>query len=324
MDHFSGHQSQIALKEGKRPVPPPSEISVKAGSLLFKEGDSSRDVYIVKEGSLSISQRRGSIQVELARLQDRAVFGEMSLLDNQPRSATVRAITDCKLTVIAPVTFQGMLRLVPAWLLAVLKVVTHRLRETNRKINQHTVPDTMESLCVFLGRKCTVFSLNNKSTPAFPWFDFVDEYCLYTRQKREEVQKCAHTLATRGMISINNTQELVVPDPQLLEILRLAISLERRKEPFPTQNLDPLVTFSLDAIPKLPSESFKSKELVVLELQKMVDSRIGMSHVQKLFELEILTCNAEGVVSLDKTRLTWVKKAIQDFDRITGKFEVAR
>lgn len=318
---YNGHLGTIELKEGKRPIPPPSDITVRAGSLLFKEGDTSRDVYIVKEGTLSVSQRRGNAQVELAQLSDRSVFGEMSLLDSQPRSATIRAVTDCKLLVIAPITFQGMLRLIPAWLLAVLKVITHRLRETNRKINLHTVPDPMESIAQFLVLQCQRYSRQSKGIPAFPWFPILDEYATLTRLRREEVQKCLQVLAGRGLIASNSAQELIVPDPILLDILREAQHCIRFHAPFPTAALDGQVLGALDALPKLEPSDFQTQDSLLSALQRTVDPRLGSSHVLKLNELGVIHIFQDGSTQFFPDRHLWIQKASRELDRITGKRE---
>jgi len=312
------------LKEGKRPVAPPSEISVKAGALLFKEGDSSREVYIVKHGTLSVSQRRGSQQVELAQLQERAVLGEMSLLDNQPRSATVRAISDVRLTVIAPATFQAMLHMVPAWLLAVLKIVTHRLRETNSKIHQHTVPEPMESLSVFLVEKCKAYANKNRSTPSFPWFNLIDEFCLLTRLKREDVQKLVQILNARSICSVSSQQELIVPDPDLLIILRDWLSCQRRKQSYPFANIDPLVKLCSEVLPKIPSEALSSSETLLEYLQKNVDSRVVPSLILKLSELGLLLMDQQEHFSVVTSQIEFMQKALVELDRVTDHKDKSR
>jgi len=318
LDQTLGNPGTVELKEGKRPIPPPSEITVKAGSLLFKEGDASREVYIIKDGTLSVSQRHGSQQVELARLCDRAVLGEMSLLDNQPRSATVRAVTDCKLTVIAPVTFQGMLRLIPAWLLAVIKVVTHRLRETNRKINQHTVLDPIESLCQFLTLKCLTFAQINKGVPNFPWFILVDEFSMLTRMKRDDIQKTAQILVSRGLVSVNAHHDIVIPDPQLLDILREAQHCTRIKEPFQAATLEPLILTCLENLPKVTPENLLNLGALCEDLRNRLDSRISISHVTKMRDMGVLHVLETGPIIIDKSNLEWILKAHREIDRVLG------
>ncbi len=307
------------LKEGKRPIPLPTEITLRAGAFLFKEGDLSREVYIVKEGELSVTQRHGSQTVELARLGERAVLGEMSLLDNQPRSATVRASLDSKLTVIAPATFQAILKLVPAWLMAVVKVVTRRLRDTNARINQHTVTDPLESICVFLVEKSNLYQKHYRHAPVFQWFPILDEALLLTRMKREDIQKAIQTLVQRKLCTLNSAQEIHIPDPIRLDILSQFLSAERRRVPFLPANLDAFFPSIFSYLDQSIGQWDRLENLQE-ELQSHIDNRIALPQIQKLQELEILQLSKqENGWMLAKERLKWVQKANREFDLIIGR-----
>jgi CRP/FNR family transcriptional regulator, cyclic AMP receptor protein len=69
-----------------------------AGDVVFREGDEARDMYAVIEGEMEVlkSSKRG-IEVRVAVLGPGDWFGEMSILDVQPRSATVRALAPSRL-----------------------------------------------------------------------------------------------------------------------------------------------------------------------------------------------------------------------------------
>ena len=66
----------------------------RAGEDYFKEGDSSTEMYILLEGSLMVTKEQGDVHVELTTLQPGDYFGEMALLTDELRSATVRSFTD--------------------------------------------------------------------------------------------------------------------------------------------------------------------------------------------------------------------------------------
>lgn len=305
------------LKEGRRPVPPPSELNLRAGSFLFKEGDLSREVYIVKDGELSVTQRHGSQTVELARLGERSVLGEMSLLDNQPRSATVRALKDTKLTVIAPQTFQAILQVMPAWLLAVVKVVTRRIRDTNTKINQHTVANSLESICLFLFEKSKVYQLHYKQAPVFQWFSILDEIMLLTRMSREEIQKSIQVLVQRKLCTLNAQQEIFIADPTRLDILAQILSAERRKISFLPASLDSFSINCCELIEKI-QEPWTDPKSLLLVFQNLIDPRVSVLQIEKLQELGVLVSN-QGTWSFDIPRLQWVNKARLEMDLVLGR-----
>jgi len=71
---------------------------IEPGAAVFKEGDSGRDMFIVLNGELEVFKRAHSgKESRVAVLGPRDWFGEMSLLDVQPRSATVRAVAPTRL-----------------------------------------------------------------------------------------------------------------------------------------------------------------------------------------------------------------------------------
>lgn len=66
-------------------------VSLEAGAILFRESEPARTLYVLHSGSLELVKRRDSDEVHLAHVQPGESFGEMSFIDMQPRSATVRA-----------------------------------------------------------------------------------------------------------------------------------------------------------------------------------------------------------------------------------------
>ena len=77
-------------------VPRMTLVELRAGDVLFHEGDPGASLFVISEGEVSV-ETRGR---ELARLGPGAFFGEIALVTDLPRSATVRAATDVELLAI--------------------------------------------------------------------------------------------------------------------------------------------------------------------------------------------------------------------------------
>ena len=109
--------------------------SFKKGELIIEEGSLSSDAYIIELGSVEVSKRLpgGKIQV-ITKLDKNGIFGEMGLIDKLPRSATVMALEDCRISVITPDTFNSLAKRNPKALMPILKVLAKRLRNTLRII----------------------------------------------------------------------------------------------------------------------------------------------------------------------------------------------
>lgn len=101
------------------------EIVAPAGSAIITEGEYGDCLYVIVEGGVSI--RHGA--QELAALKGENYFGEMSILDGEPRSATAVATTDCLLLRIKQRDFHAILARHFESSLAIIKTLSHRLRE---------------------------------------------------------------------------------------------------------------------------------------------------------------------------------------------------
>jgi len=81
-------------------------LAVEAGATIVERGDAKRDLYVVCRGDL---EAVGAAEERLGIVKAGECFGEMALLLNQPRSATVRAITPCDLLVLDADDFQRII-----------------------------------------------------------------------------------------------------------------------------------------------------------------------------------------------------------------------
>jgi len=71
----------------------PSGVRVlKKGDVLFREGDPSDAMYVIKKGRIGILKNKGSSEVTLAELVPGEMLGEMAFFDNKPRSASAKAV----------------------------------------------------------------------------------------------------------------------------------------------------------------------------------------------------------------------------------------
>lgn len=113
-------------------------IDVAADEIIFREGDLGTEMYIIQEGKVEIlKQFRGENQ-QLAMLGQGDFFGEMSILEDQPRAATARAATDVTLLQINGTTFDQMLRKNPEVAVRMMRKLSRRLRDTD-KLLRHTL-----------------------------------------------------------------------------------------------------------------------------------------------------------------------------------------
>ncbi|MGB9699729.1 MAG: Crp/Fnr family transcriptional regulator [Thermodesulfobacteriota bacterium] len=97
------------------------------GTILFREGEPGREMYIIQKGKVQVRKRVGPTEKVLAELGEGEFFGEMALLLGAERSATVEVIEDSRILVVQPEAFESLLKSNIEIALKMLKKMAGRL-----------------------------------------------------------------------------------------------------------------------------------------------------------------------------------------------------
>jgi CRP/FNR family cyclic AMP-dependent transcriptional regulator len=103
-------------------------LSFKAGDTIFREGDNALDLFVIKSGQVRIQIGNKTV----AELAPDTIFGEMALIDDEPRSATAIAVTEVELVSVSEKQFLFLVSQTPYFALKVMRVLAQRLRNTNK------------------------------------------------------------------------------------------------------------------------------------------------------------------------------------------------
>lgn len=113
-------------------------MNLHRGHIVFREGSPGDSLYLMELGEVEVVQNLNlSDETVLATLQAPDFFGEMSLLDGEPRSAAIRVVEDCELHKLSELDLQHFSRLQPdqyaVLVLNMARDLTRRLRQLNRE-----------------------------------------------------------------------------------------------------------------------------------------------------------------------------------------------
>ena len=100
------------------------------GDTIFREGEHGDEFFVVVRGEVEITS--GNRRLET--LGPNSIFGEMALIDDSPRSATVVALTECTVAPIKESQFLFLVRNTPFFALRVMRVLAARLRRQNKAV----------------------------------------------------------------------------------------------------------------------------------------------------------------------------------------------
>ncbi len=112
--------------------------------MIFREGEVGSEGYLIKSGSVEIIKFDGVEYQSLATLESPTLFGEMALIDRQPRSASARAKEDTTLEVLDQPRFLEYLRKEPSAAWNLMTVLSSNLRKANERFSVDALSDSKD------------------------------------------------------------------------------------------------------------------------------------------------------------------------------------
>ena len=109
-------------------------IRLNPGDYLLREGEESSEMFYLQTGTLAVFKRKGDQEHQIGNIISGELVGEMSFLDKHPRSASVKAVTECILVIVPHEKLEATLNGLPKWFTALLHTLLDRLRKANARI----------------------------------------------------------------------------------------------------------------------------------------------------------------------------------------------
>ena len=110
-----------------------------AGQTIFKEGETADVMYVVQSGEVDVT-RQG---VPIETLGEGNIFGEMSLINEEPRAATTVAKTDVRLVPVDLKRFMFLVEETPYFAVQVMRIMATRIRKMLVRLEPRPTQDAM-------------------------------------------------------------------------------------------------------------------------------------------------------------------------------------
>jgi CRP/FNR family transcriptional regulator, cyclic AMP receptor protein len=118
--------------------------------VLFREGDAGKVMYVIQAGKVRIHKNVRGVEKTLIVIGAGEFFGEMSILNNKPRSASASIEENAKLLVIDPKTFEAMVRGNAEIAVRLIKKLAQRLQDADEQIENLLLKDHNSRVVHFL------------------------------------------------------------------------------------------------------------------------------------------------------------------------------
>jgi len=120
------------------------------GTVLFREGESGKEMYVIQTGMIAISKQVRDVEKTLATLGPGEFFGEMAIISNKPRTATATVAEPARCLVIDPKTFEAMVRGNAEIAVRMIKKLADRLQEADAQIENLLLRDANSRVVHYL------------------------------------------------------------------------------------------------------------------------------------------------------------------------------
>ena len=112
----------------------------EVGDVIFEEGSTGRELYVVLDGQVEIAKLNGGSKTVIITLGKGEFFGEMAVIDGSSRSATaIAATSDTRVMRINHARFVYLVSQQPAFALMIMDALSKRLRASNERTYQAAV-----------------------------------------------------------------------------------------------------------------------------------------------------------------------------------------
>jgi CRP-like cAMP-binding protein len=187
----------------------------RRGDVLFHQGDDAGAVLVLLEGHVKAAMLNDGREVILAFPGPGELLGELSAVDGEPRSGTVRAVDEVEALVIPGSAFRAFLEHRPRIALVLLHSVAARLRAADRQRVDYAINDVVVRVAGRLVELCDRFGSEEGAGIDTGLAITQDELAAWAGASREAVAKAMALLRTLGWVQTERRRILVLDLPAL-------------------------------------------------------------------------------------------------------------
>ncbi len=188
------------------------------GELLMQEGDHGQEAYVIVSGQVEVTKRLNGKRATLYSLGKGDVIGEMSLILESPRSATVQALEHTEVIVISKETMANALGQLPPWMGRVVDSLAERLRVSSNNMHPLVNGDcsyhVLNQLCLiycYWGTPCTD-SFGEHTIVILNTRDLIEEIATNLSLSKERISYVITLLLESDLLGTHDADFIFIPN----------------------------------------------------------------------------------------------------------------
>lgn len=187
------------------------------GEVLFSEGDSGDEMFIIQDGQVEIIKNLGGQTQVLATLDKGDFFGEMAIVSRIKRTATAKAHTPLKVLAFDRNGFQQMIEKNPKIALNIIDKLCKRLENTTSQLAKLSAANQKESIYLNLSY---LFAEKGGDSPVLSLKDVLDELGLNLQIPQTVLGETLNSLVQKGILSITDDNMALKDKKALQKIIK--------------------------------------------------------------------------------------------------------
>lgn len=167
--------------------------SMPEGTVIFDEGEPGYEMFIIQEGKVKITKKVRVFETTLAELSRGDFFGEMAILEREPRSARAVAMTDIKVLVLDVKTFETIIKSDPDVAIKMMREMAERIRNADLRIETLLFKDSTSKVVDTISKIAASDGVKTKDGIAItiPVHDLAGMVGLEVERTKETIENLA-------------------------------------------------------------------------------------------------------------------------------------
>ncbi|UCH78915.1 MAG: Crp/Fnr family transcriptional regulator [Candidatus Coatesbacteria bacterium] len=179
------------------------------GEVIVREGDVGETMFIIQEGEIRIHKRIRDRETTLAVLKAGDFFGEMAIIDREPRSASASAVGTAKVLILSKDIFESQIKTNPKIIMSILRKMSERLRGADRQIKTLLMRDNHSRVTGTL-----LLLMSKRGSPSEQGVmmdrkETLEELVSMTGLPLEKTEEVLETLRRAGIVKFENNVMIV-------------------------------------------------------------------------------------------------------------------